>query len=214
MELTNIKGSVFGYSKKGVCQYISELNDIHSAEVEAIKGKNAEITENLEIRIRDLTSDNSSLNKDILELTKEINELKETLSALNEEKEALNKSYEELLKETEDLREKSDVISTAIINAEKCASSMINDANKRAQDMIDDAEDKVAIEVKRLETAKTYIEEVRNNVELTLKKIDSELGGIVTDIATKATSVNSFEDRKSSVKDKFGVLEKSFFKRA
>ena len=35
MELTQIKTRIFGYSKKSVCQYISEQNDLHAAEISA-----------------------------------------------------------------------------------------------------------------------------------------------------------------------------------
>lgn len=214
MELTEIKSGIFGYNKKGVCQYVSALNDVHSAELDAERSKSEKLAEEFELRIKDLNSDNSSLNASIAELTAEVKELKELLDKLTEEKAEINEKYEALQAETDELRTKSDVISTAIINAEKCASTMINDADKRARDMIDAAQEKVVCEVNRLETAKTYIEQVRTTVEQTLRKIDSELGGIVGDITAKTEAVNSSGDRKANVKEKFGVLEKSFFKRA
>ena len=122
--------------------------------------------------------------------------------------------YDALSMETEDIRSKSQVISTAIINAEKCASTLISDANIRAQDMITEAEDKVQKQVKKLETAKKYITEVRASVESTLTKIDAELSGISEDITVKTEYISADEDKKTSVREKFEMLEKSIFKRA
>ncbi|MBQ8588545.1 MAG: hypothetical protein IJ454_04045 [Clostridia bacterium] len=210
MELTEIRSTVFGFSKRGVCQYISELNDIHCTELEAQKASSDKAAENYESQIKQLSEEKNVITAELSELKTKFSELSAALAELEEAHKLLKADYSAMERETEDLRGKSDVISTAIINAEKCASSMINDANVRAQDMIDEAQDKVKEEVKRLETAKTYISEVRSSVETALRKIDAELGSIVTDIGTKAEDITS--ERRNSIKEKFGVLDK--FKRA
>ncbi len=212
MELSEIKSRVFGYSKKSVCQYISELNTLHEAEIEAQKDKSDKRAENYNFQIKNLSDTNAGLNKELATLKDELESLRARVAELEEINSSITQSYDALSKETEDLRNKSDVISTAIINAEKCASSMLSEANTRAQGMIDEAHTKVEDEVKRLETAKKYITEVRGAVEHTLKKIDAELGDIEKDISFKTQSVT--EDKKSTVKEKFGMLDKSFFKRA
>ena len=212
MELSEIKSRVFGYSKKSVCQYISELNTLHEAEIEAQKDKSDKRAENYNSQIKNLSDTNAGLNKELATLKDELETLRTRVAELEEINSSITQSYDALSKETEDLRNKSDVISTAIINAEKCASSMLSEANTRAQGMIDEAHTKVEDEVKRLETAKKYITEVRGAVEHTLKKIDAELGDIEKDISFKTQSVT--EDKKSTVKEKFGMLDKSFFKRA
>ncbi len=212
MELSEIKSRVFGYSKKSVCQYISELNTLHEAEIEAQKDKSDKRAENYNSQIKNLSDTNAGLNKELTALKDELESLRARVAELEEINSSITESYDALSKETEDLRNKSDVISTAIINAEKCASSMLSEANTRAQDMIDEAHTKVEDEVKRLETAKKYITEVRGAVEHTLKKIDAELGDIEKDISFKTQSVT--EDKKSTVKEKFGMLDKTFFKRA
>lgn len=212
MELTEIRSTVFGFSKRGVCQYISELNDIHSAELEAQKASNVKAVENYESQIKQLNEEKSALTSELSELKEKLSGMGETLAELEEAHKLLKDNYSAMERETEDLRGKSEVISTAIINAEKCATSMINDANVRAQDMIGEAQDKVKEEVKRLETAKAYISEVRISVETALRKIDAELGSIVTDIGNKADDVTSEVERRNSIKEKFGVLDK--FKRA
>lgn len=214
MELTEIKGTVFGYSKKGVCQYVSELNDIHATELDAQKQKFEKSIQNYNSQLKTVCEENIKLSEMVKSLSEELSAVKEKLSVSDAQNEALTRDYDTLSKETEDLRAKSDVISTAIINAEKCATSMINDANIRAKDMIDEAQVKVEDEVKRLNTAKTYISEVRDAVEETLKKIDAELGDIENDIAVKVDEVSPSESKKSSVKEKFGLLEKTLFKRA
>ena len=214
MELTEIKGSIFGYSKKSVCQYISELNVIQTAELGAEKAKAERAAIEYEDKIKsldaiksELESRNSALEEKIASLEAEVASLKEVCLKTEDDKNRVQAEYDVLLKETQQLRDKSDVISTAIINAEKCATTMINDADARAKEMIGEAEVKVADEVKRLETAKTYITEVRAAVEDTLKKIDRELGSIESDIADKAEDVYS-DDKKTGVREKFEMLFK------
>ena len=212
MELTEIKSRVFGYSKKSVCQYISELNILHDAELEAQKDAATKAAENYVSQIKNLSDSNKTLSQNVNSLRSEVEELRQKIAELELVNTTLNAEYDAMAKETEELRAKSDVISTAIINAEKCASSMINEANTRAQDMIDEAHVKVEDEVKRLENAKQYITEVRSAVEHTLRKIDAELGGIEADISHKTQDIS--EDKKANVKEKFGILDKNFFKRA
>lgn len=210
MELSEIKSKVIGYSKKDVCRYISELNDLHEAEMQAQKETSEKALKNYISQIENITKTNSTLSETVNKLEAELAVIKEQLSHAQAENKELNVNYEALSKETEELRAKSDVISTAIINAEKCATTMIADADNRAKEMIDKAQDKVEDEVKRLETAKEYISEVRDAVEIALKKIDAELGGVQKDIDTKVQDVNADSDKKASVKEKFETL----FKRA
>lgn len=212
MELTQIKTRIFGYSKKSVCQYISEQNDLHAAEISAEKEKlEAKIAE-LDGENTNLKDNNQKLSEKITSLEEEVKELKAKCAQLQEDNETAAKEYETLERETAELRDKSDVISTAIINAEKCATTMINDANTRAQGMIDEAQLKVDDEVNRLETAKKYIVEVRGAVEETLRKIDAELGSVQNDIDNKSLDIT--ESRRAGVKEKFGLFEKNLFKRA
>ena len=216
MELTEIKGSLFGYSKKSVCQYISELNQIQGTELAAEKASAAQAALKYEDRIKNLEKEKNDINKEkdelkdkIAALEMELGALKESYGEIQTENASIKESYEALQEETRELREKSDVISTAIINAEKCATIMLSDADVRAKEMIDEAEGKVADEVKRLDTAKTYIMEVRSAVDSALRKISAELGNMEADIETKKTDVYS-EEKKSGVKEKFEM----FFKKA
>ena len=208
MELSEIKSKMFGYSKKSVCRYISELNTLHEAKLEEQKSKADKRLENYNTQIKNLSDNNASLNKEVASLKEEIEMLRLRVAELEDVNTTLSEDYEALNRETEDLRSKSDVISTAIINAEKCASSMINEANNRAKDMIDEAHTKVEDEAKRLETAKQYITEVRGAVEHALKKIEAELGDIESDITYKNQEV--LGERKPTVKEKFGILDKTF----
>ena len=208
MELSEIKSKMFGYSKKSVCQYISELNTLHDAALEEQKSKADKRLENYNSQIKNLSDTNESLSGEVVSLKEEIAGLRLRVAELEGVNTSLSADYEALNKETEDLRAKSDVISTAIINAEKCASGMINDANARARDMIDEAHTKVEDEAKRLETAKQYITEVRGAVEHALKKIEAELSDIESDISYKNQEV--LGERKPTVKEKFGILDKTF----
>lgn len=216
MELTEIKGSLFGYSKKSVRKYISELNVIQGTELAAEKAMAAKATVKYEAQIKELEDANKSLKNDKDDLSHKVSALEEEIKAIKEqlartetEKNTLSERYFELEKETQQLRDRSDVISTAIINAEKCATSMINEADTRAKEMIGEAEDKVKVEVKRLDTTKVYIAEVKSAVEAAFRKIEVELSGIETDIEGKKEDIYS-DDRKSGVREKFEM----FFKKA
>ena len=213
MELSEIKSRIFGYSKKSVCQYISELNTLHEAAIEEQKSKEAKRIENYNAQIKKLTQDNEVLSNELKSLREEVAALSLRANELETINTAISGDYDALSRETEDLRAKSEVISTAIINAEKCASTMISEANTRAQDMIEEAHVKVADETKRLETAKQYVAEVKEAVEQALKKIEAELSDIESDIANKNHEILS-EKKGTSVKEKFGILDKTFFKRA
>ncbi len=207
MELTSIKGSLFGYSKKAVCEYITELNELQEAELKAQK-ENAENTKaDYEEKLSQIKKDNDSLSQKVASLEEEIASLKASYEELKIQKEEADGKYDALEAETLELRNKSDVISTAIINAEKCATTMINDASVRATEMIGEAESKVETEVARLETAKGYISEVRDAVEVALKKIDAELSGLEGDIDYKKADIYS-DEKKNTVKEKFGMLFK------
>lgn len=216
MEFTEIKSGLFGYSKKSVCRYISELNEIKGSELAAQKASSEKAVAEYEEKLQSLDTIKAELETRNTELTQKVSDFENELTSLKAsyaELEALNASLNEkyvaLCEETEDLRNKSDVISTAIINAEKCATTMINDADVRAKEMIGEAEEKVEGEVRRLDTAKMYISEVREAVEIALKKIDAELGNIQGDIDAKKTSVYT-DEKKSGVKEKFEM----FFKKA
>jgi len=214
MEFTEIKGSLFGYNKDSVRQYISELNEIKGTELAAEKARAEKAASMYEDKIKaldmaaeELRRKNSELEDKIAALESEMASVKNSHAELEAQHESLNNSYSELEEETRELRNKSDVISTAIINAEKCATTMINDADARAKEMIGEAEERVEDEVKRLDTARTYISEVREAVEVALRKIDNELGGIEADINGKKASVYS-DDKKNVVREKFEMLFK------
>ena len=216
MELTEIKGSLFGYSKKAVRKYISELNLIQDTELAAEKESAAKATMQFENQIKELDEANKALCEDKNQLSEKISSLEEEIASLKEalakaeaDNTSLNEKYSELERETQYLRDRSDVISTAIINAEKCATTMINEADVRAKEMIGEAEDKVKVEVKRLDTTKLYIAEVKSAVEAAFRKIEGELSGIETDIMDKKEDIYS-DDKRTGVREKFEM----FFKKA
>ena len=216
MELTEIKGSLFGYSKKAVRKYISELNLIQDTELAAEKESAAKATMQFENQIKELDETNKALCEDKNQLSEKISSLEEEIASLKEalakaeaDNTGLNEKYSDLERETQYLRDRSDVISTAIINAEKCATTMINEADVRAKEMIGEAEDKVKVEVKRLDTTKLYIAEVKSAVEAAFRKIEGELSGIETDIMDKKEDIYS-DDKRTGVREKFEM----FFKKA
>ena len=79
--------------------------------------------------------------------------------------------------------------------------------------MVSEAQDKVSEEVKRLETAKQYISEIKESVSLTMKNIENALTAAENDIANKKADVED-SSKKVSAREKFELLEKNIFKRA
>ena len=149
MELTQIKGSMFGYKKADVVQYISELNELHTAEIQNREADLDELKKSSEAEITALKEENIQLSSKVEKLSEQLNsvvaELNSTLSALDN----LKTEHNTLLDETSELRERSEFISTAIIKAEKCAGILINEARSNAQEMVDNAQKKVELEKDR-----------------------------------------------------------------
>lgn len=217
MELTQIKTSVFGYKKIEVCQYISEINELHASELEAASTRTAELSGKLEAAEKSIIAEkdtNSELNAEIQRLNEELKNSRSKNAELEERIEAL-----EL--ESENYREKSAAISTAIINAEKCAVAVLDEANAKAEDMISDAVSKVDFHTGRMTAAKEYIAELRRAISDTLKKMDAELGDAEKSIERKKSYINSAEfnssksekansdDNANSSRDRFGIFRRA-----
>ena len=104
MELTEIRGSLFGYKKSDVIRYINELNDLHSATVDNKDFEYNTLKDETDAVIKNLKDTADTQKTGIDELTAQIEsitaELTATASALGEYKEM----YESLFAETEDLR--------------------------------------------------------------------------------------------------------------
>ena len=189
MELTQIKGSMFGYKKADVVQYISELNELHTAEVSNRQEQLDELKSSSEAEIKALKKDNEELKSKVEDLSEQLNlvvtELNSTLSALDN----LKNEHNNLLDETSELREKSEFIATAIIKAEKCAGILVNEARNNAQEMVDNAQKKVDFEKERLEKAKGYVSDIRTQFAELAMQINSVLGSAESDINVKINTI-------------------------
>ncbi len=217
MELTQIKTSVFGYKKLEVCQYISEINELHASELEAASAENAELNDKLESAEKSIISEKNTN----AELSAEIQRLTEELRASLSKNAELEERIESLELESANYREKSAAISTAIINAEKCAVAVLDEANAKAEDMISDAVSKVDFQTGRMTAAKEYIAELRRAISDTLKKMDAELAEAENGIERKKTYINSAEfdasktgkvhsdDNANSTREKFGIFRRA-----
>jgi len=189
MELTQIKGSMFGYKKADVVQYISELNELHTAEVSNRQEQLDELKSSSEAEIKALKQDNEELKAKVEDLSEQLNsvvtELNSTLSALDN----LKNEHNNLLDETSELRERSEFIATAIIKAEKCAGILVNEARNNAQEMVDNAQKKVDFEKERLEKAKGYVSDIRTQFNELAMQINSVLGSAENDINVKINTI-------------------------
>jgi uncharacterized coiled-coil DUF342 family protein len=189
MELTQIKGSMFGYKKADVVQYISELNELHTAEIQNREADLDELKKSSEAEITALKEENIQLSSKVEKLSEQLNsvvaELNSTLSALDN----LKTEHNTLLDETSELRERSEFISTAIIKAEKCAGILINEARSNAQEMVDNAQKKVELEKERLTKARDYVSDIRKQFNELALQINSVLGTTETDIEVKINKI-------------------------
>lgn len=189
MELTQIKGSMFGYKKADVVQYISELNELHTAEIQNKKSDLDELKKSSEAEITALKEENAELSSKVEKLSEQLNsvvaELNSTLCALDN----LKTEHNTLLDETSELRERSEFIATAIIKAEKCAGILVNEARNNAQEMVDNAQKKVEFEKERLVKAKDYVSDIRNQFNELALQINSVLGTTENDIEVKINTI-------------------------
>ena len=208
MELTQVKGGFFGYKKADVIKYISELNEQHTAqldakndEIEALKKEYSEKTE-------EFNQKNSGLEEKIAELEAMIETLKEELNENIAGLKSVTDEYEVLKAETDDLRNKSEFISTAIINAEKCAGQVMDQAREKADDMIRNAEDKVRVERDRLNRAKDYVRQARADLKNTMNDIDSALLIAEAELEKKEKSIDISETKQEKKID-IGIFKRA-----
>lgn len=197
MELTEVKSGFFGYNKADVVRYISELNELHAAELgnkneayAALKGSTDNEIASLKGECKANAEKAASLEEKISKLTAE---LKSSIDSCN----AIQKKYDALAAETSELRTKSDAISTAIIKAEKCAGQLMDDAKENADGMIRSAKEQVSTEKQKLQKAKECIVQARAELRTTLNDIDSALAGAQADLDAKTRSVDEVTGEKN-----------------
>lgn len=208
MELTQVKNSLFGYKKADVVRYISELNELHNAEISAKAEEFDELKGKSEGEIESLKTQNEALADKVASLEEALSKLTTEFNTSVSDYKAVSEKYENLMEETKELRDKSDVIATAILEAEKCAGQMIDRAKDNADDMIRNAEDRVRVEKDKLAKAKDYIRQARAELHNTMQDIDSALSTAETELDAKSKAIDIAEtknDRKIDI---------SLFKRA
>ncbi len=189
MEFTQIKGTIFGYKKVDVVQYISELNELHTAQLQNKKDELEELKKANDGEINSLKAQNEELELKVNELKEQLNsvqtELNSTLSAL----ELLKNEHNSLLEETTDLRDKSEFIATAIIKAEKCAGLLVNEARSNATEIVNQAHQKVEAEKQKLEKAKEYVSDIRAQFNNLATQINTVLGSTEAELNVKISSI-------------------------
>lgn len=208
MELTEVKSSLLGYKKADVVRYISELNELHNAQISAKSEEYAQLKGQSDKEIETLNANNKLLEEKIASLEEAMKNLKEKYEQSVNSYNEISEEFEAIKAETQDLRNKSDIISTAIINAEKCAGEMIEQAKEDADDMIKNAENKVRFERDKLNKAKDYVRQARAELRNTMHEIDSALSTAEAQLDAKAKSVDSDEAKQEK------KIDISLFKRA
>ena len=189
MEITEIRSSMFGYKKADVIRYINELNDLHTATVDNKDFEYTNLKNETDAVIKNLKANTDTQKISIDELQAQLEnitaELETTVASLGEYKEM----YETLCAETEELRAKSDVIATAIINAERCAGTLVEEARQNADVIMHQAQERVDLEKQRLLKAKGCVADIRAQLSNVMLQINSALGSAENDIDIKIKSV-------------------------
>ncbi len=213
MTLNEIKLSFLGYNRNEICKYVSALNEMHSSEMDGIRDELNKTMEMYDKRCSESDAKVAELSEKVAELESKLCESERLNAEMRAENESVSAELAALRKDSEELISKREAISTAIINAEKCAGGMIEDADRRVRTMIENAEEKVESESRRLDVVKQYITELRASVSQTFRNIDNALLGSQTDIDAKKSSIDT--DAKNTARgEKLRSIEKSFFKRA
>lgn len=197
MELTEVKSGFFGYNKADVVKYISELNELHAAELGNKNEAYAALKGSTDNEIATLKADNKSNCEKISALEEKISKLTSELKSSIDNCNDIQKKYDELSKQTKELRTKSDAISTAIIKAEKCAGQLMDDAKENADGMINAAKQQVSAEKQKLQKAKECIVQARSELKTTLADIDSALAGAQADLDSKVHSIDDGATEKN-----------------
>lgn len=221
MELTEIRTGIFGYNKGDMCRYISEINEIHAAQLDAVSSELETAKNDFDKKIKKLENQNSEEIAKNSALSEEAEKLSKELEARIKINNELMQKIEKLEEESRVYHEKAEVISTAIIKAEKCAGAVIDEANLKADNLISDALSKVEVQTRRMAAAKAYIAELRASLADTLKKLDNELADAERNIENKKTfiDVNNFnvkssdsnisEETANSAREKFGIFRRA-----
>ncbi len=191
MEFTEIKGSMFGYKKVDVVKYISELNELHTAQLQNKKDEFDELKGKSEAEIAKLKAENEELASTVEQLKEQLSSVATELNSALAAFDALKAEHNTLLEETTDLRDKSDFIATAIIKAEKCAGLLVNEARANAQEMVDKATQKVEDEKKRLETAKSYVSDIRSQFNKLAAQINEVLASSESEMNIKIGAIGN-----------------------
>ena len=189
MEITEIRSSMFGYKKADVIRYINELNDLHTATVDNKDFEYTNLKNETDEVIKNLKADTDTQKTSIDELQAQLEsitaELADTAKSLGEYKDM----YDSLCAETEELRTKSDLIATAIINAERCAGTLVEEARQNADVIMHQAQERVDLEKQRLLKAKGCVADIRAQLSNVMLQINSALGSAENDIDIKIKSV-------------------------
>ncbi|MBQ7902073.1 MAG: hypothetical protein IJ365_08960 [Clostridia bacterium] len=190
MELTEIRSSLFGYKKADVVRYISELNELHTAELDNKSFEYKALKDETDAMINILKENGATQKNSIADLQGQVEamaaELSKTAAALEEYK----NMYDTLNVETEELRTKSNAISTAIINAEKCAGTLVDEARQNADNIMQQAQAKVDFEKQKLIKAKGCVADIRAQLSNVMMQINSALGTAESDIEVKIKSMD------------------------
>lgn len=190
MELTEIRSSLFGYKKTDVVRYISELNELHTAELDNKSFEYKALKDETDAMINILKENGDTQKNSIADLQGQVEamaaELNKTAAALEEYK----NMYETLSVETDELRTKSNAISTAIISAEKCAGTLVDEARQNADNIMQQAQAKVDFEKQKLLKAKSCVADIRAQLSNVMMQINSALGTAETDIEVKIKSMD------------------------
>ena len=202
MKNEKLKSSLFGYSKKAVCEYLAEMSEKSEAELNKVAGEAKAAQDEIEslkaenkkaaaeaTKLRQRIEDNDILSKQYM---KEIGDAKAELARLNEVVKNLTEEKEALSATLTALDAEKKAISEALISARQKADSIVEGAKMEADDVMQklaiEREEQLRIAAIDMENAKAAINKttgelvsLKQEVIAAMNKYKSELEYIISE---------------------------------
>ncbi len=194
MDLQGLKTGLFGFKKKDVCEYISQMNDELGKRLSIEKEKdNATIAE-LKSKIESLSAENSGLKS---EIETEKSALNDKLSEKDAIIASLENKIDELKNENIEAHRKNDEVAEIILDARSFANGLREKAIAENDEMCRMNDERNRKLQDRLSSYESEIEKIRWNIQRMLKNMDGQLGDTADDIMTLRDDLGKSEDEES-----------------
>ena len=164
MELKSLKTTLFGFSKKDVCEYIAQLNEEFSRKLrEANEGKEKEngSIKQLQARLEKLETENSRLQSELAEKEATIEKLKKSLEDMEDDTLEISKNKAEVADILLDVKNFANSLREKAISENNAMRRKNLEYNQEIQG--------------RLTAYKSYVEKIHEDIVTMLQNMDDSL---------------------------------------